>query len=52
MAATPQMPLFQSSGEQPLRDALETIDPDNLTPREALQTLYILKEMLHQDLHS
>jgi DNA mismatch repair protein MutS len=52
MAATPQMPLFQSSGEQPLSDALDTIDPDNLTPREALQTLYILKEMLRQDLHS
>ena len=33
-------------------DALESIDPDNLTPREAQQTLYILKEMLHQDLHS
>ena len=51
-AATPQMPLFQSSGEQPLREALEAIDPDNLTPREAQQALYILKEMLRQDLHS
>jgi len=51
-AATPQMPLFQTSAEQPLRDALESIDPDNLTPREAQQTLYVLKEMLRQDLHS
>jgi len=51
-AATPQMPLFQPSTEQPLREALESIDPDNLTPREAQQTLYILKEMLVQDLHS
>jgi DNA mismatch repair protein MutS len=51
-AATPQMPLFQPSGEQPLREALESIEPDNLTPREAQQTLYILKEMLRQDLHS
>jgi hypothetical protein len=46
------MPLFQTDAEQPLRDALESIAPDNLTPREAQQTLYILKEMLHQDLHS
>jgi DNA mismatch repair protein MutS len=52
LAATPQMPLFQSAEEQPLREALESIDPDNLTPREAQQTLYILKEMLRQDLHS
>jgi DNA mismatch repair protein MutS len=52
LAATPQMPLFQSSEEQPLREALESIDPDNLTPREAQQTLYLLKEMLRQDLHS
>jgi DNA mismatch repair protein MutS len=50
--ATPQMPLFQRPDEQPLREALETIDPDDLTPREAQQTLYILKEMLQQDLHS
>jgi len=52
VAATPQMPLFQSSDEHPLREALDSIDPDNLTPREAQQTLYVLKEMLRQDLHS
>jgi DNA mismatch repair protein MutS len=50
--ATPQMPLFQATGEQPLRDALEAVDPDELTPREAQQALYLLKEMLRQDLHS
>jgi DNA mismatch repair protein MutS len=52
VVATPQMPLFQNSEEQPLREALESIDPDNLTPREAQQMLYLLKEMLRQDLHS
>jgi len=51
-APTPQIPLFQPSTEQPLREALEAIDPDNLTPREAQQALYLLKELLHQDLHS
>jgi len=51
-AATPQLTLFQSSAEQPLRDALEAVDPDNLTPREAQQTLYLLKELLRRELHS
>jgi len=51
-AATPQLTLFQQSAEQPLREALEAVDPDNLSPREAQQTLYLLKELLCHDLHS
>ncbi len=31
-----------------LRDALDAIDPDSLTPREALDTLYELKKKLHE----
>jgi len=32
--------------DDPLRSALATIDPDSLTPREALQALYKLRELL------
>ena len=32
-----------------LRDALEVIDPDSMTPREALDKLYELKKKLHED---
>ena len=33
-------------GPDPLREALEAIDPDRLTPREAMEALYRLKTML------
>ncbi|TDJ42405.1 MAG: DNA mismatch repair protein MutS [Gammaproteobacteria bacterium] len=43
-----QKPLFDleppASGRDKLRMALEAIDPDNLTPRQALDTLYKLKK--------
>jgi DNA mismatch repair protein MutS len=49
---SPQMPLFQAAGEQPLTSALDGYDPDTMTPRDALQALYALKELARQDLHS
>ncbi|MGR8920478.1 MAG: DNA mismatch repair protein MutS, partial [Gammaproteobacteria bacterium] len=42
--STPQLPLF--SGEHPAVEALEMIDPDALSPREALETLYRLRSLL------
>jgi DNA mismatch repair protein MutS len=45
-----QMPLFDSTPAEPAESKVETqlqeIDPDDLTPREALTALYRLKEML------
>ncbi|MEJ2322061.1 MAG: DNA mismatch repair protein MutS, partial [Gammaproteobacteria bacterium] len=52
-ASTNQLSLFASNpcnetaretASDPLREAFETIDPDSLTPREALELLYRLKE--------
>jgi len=50
------LPLFQalsddetgpiSSGPSPLEEALKSIDADSLTPREALELVYRLREML------
>jgi DNA mismatch repair protein MutS len=33
------------SGPSPLQAALNNIDPDSLTPREALDALYALKKL-------
>ena len=47
-AATPpqqQIDLFQPPQEHPLCEALEGIDPDSLTPRQALDILFKLKEL-------
>ncbi|WP_406586636.1 DNA mismatch repair protein MutS [Asaia lannensis] len=52
----PQLPLFEaaeaapacgSSHDEPdrLRDALEALDPDALSPRDALETLYALRKL-------
>ena len=44
-----QLGLFDStpaSGNEQLRETLETIDPDTLSPREALDALYRLKSLL------
>ena len=43
---SPQMPLFP--GPHPLVEALEMIDPDNLSPRQALETLYRLRSLLDE----
>ncbi|MGA7801782.1 MAG: DNA mismatch repair protein MutS, partial [Gammaproteobacteria bacterium] len=41
-----QMPLFSPPADSPLTEALEGIDPDSLTPRQALDTLYALKRLV------
>jgi DNA mismatch repair protein MutS len=50
--AASQIPLFQTSVEQPLVDALNGVDPDSLTPKQAMEVLYTLKELARQELHS
>ncbi len=52
MTVTEQMPLFQARDQQPLVQAIEAIEADNLTPRDALQTIYDLQQLLHRQLHS
>jgi len=51
-AAAEQMTLFQSPAEHPLVVAFKDIDPDDLSPRQAQQALYRLKEQADQELHS
>ncbi|MFC0500955.1 DNA mismatch repair protein MutS [Asaia krungthepensis] len=48
--AVPQLPLFDAAPPPPaapdrLREALEALDPDALSPREALETLYALRKL-------
>jgi len=46
-AQTPQLPLFTPAQETtPVVEALQAIEPDALSPREALDALYRLKGML------
>jgi len=40
-----QIDMFQHEEECPLTDAFQGIEPDNLTPREALELLYKLKSI-------
>lgn len=43
----PQADLFQSAdNHQPLLDAVTALDPDELTPKQALEQLYKLKKLL------
>jgi len=49
-----ELPLFTQdfsaappAATDPLRDRLETVNPDLLAPREALELLYELRELLH-----
>ena len=44
---SPQLQLFSS--EHPLVGAMEMIDPDSLTPKEALETLYRLRSLLDDE---
>ena len=44
-AAPPAPPAPESTANDPLLDALADIDPDSLTPREALDALYRLKKL-------
>jgi DNA mismatch repair protein MutS len=51
-APSPQMSLFDQPAANPapdaLREALAAINPDELSPREALEALYSLKEQLDE----
>jgi len=40
-----QIDLFTSRQESPLEEAFQGIDPDNLSPRQALELLYTLKNL-------
>jgi len=42
----PQMGLFAPPLPSPVEEALRAVDPDDLSPREALEQLYKLKKML------
>ncbi len=44
-AEDPQLPLFNENPQQALDEEMKTIDPDSLTPRQALETIYRLKEL-------
>ena len=48
-ARPPQRDLFSAREEHPLEDAFHGIDPDNLTPRQALEMLYTLKGLASDD---
>ena len=43
---TPQLELFEREASQQLLTALGSVDPDKLSPREALDLVYRLKEMI------
>ena len=47
----PQLGLFDMQGEHPLVEALDSIDPDTMTPLQAQQLLYTLKELSRQKLN-
>jgi DNA mismatch repair protein MutS len=40
-----QLPLSPPSADDPLRDQLDAIDPDSLSPRDALDEIYRLKNL-------
>jgi DNA mismatch repair protein MutS len=48
---TPQLDLFstvEKAPPDPILDLIDTLDPDSLTPREALEVLYKIKELRHE----
>ncbi|MGI6246292.1 MAG: DNA mismatch repair protein MutS [Pseudochelatococcus sp.] len=47
--AAPAAAASEPAGPDPLREALDAIHPDELSPREALEALYRLKELRRQD---
>jgi DNA mismatch repair protein MutS len=47
----PQLGLFDMQGEHPLVEALDSIDPDTMTPLQAQQLLYTLKDLSRQKLN-
>ncbi len=46
---TVQHDLFAEPKPHPLTDALNKINPDNMSPREALDVLYVLKNTIKED---
>ena len=44
-APTPQLGLFDAPRTSPVEEALRDIDPDRLSPRDALDALYRLKKL-------
>ena len=44
-----QIELFTKQEDNPLADALQGIEPDSLTPRQALELLYTLKSLAGED---
>ena len=45
-AASPQLGLFAPPAPSPAAEALRALDPDTLSPRDALETLYRLKKLV------
>ncbi len=46
--ASPQLPLYlESTPASALIEALATLDPDNMSPRQALEAVYRLKQLSH-----
>ncbi|MFP5344275.1 MAG: DNA mismatch repair protein MutS [Gammaproteobacteria bacterium] len=43
---SPQLPLLPASSTHPLIEAMSAVQPDELTPKEALEALYRLKSLL------
>lgn len=48
-ATAQQFSLFQPPADHPLLDAVRTLEPDELTPRQAHEALYQLKSLLKSD---
>jgi DNA mismatch repair protein MutS len=48
-SAQRELPLFAAPVPDPVRPALEAIDPDALSPKAALETLYRLRRLLDAD---
>ncbi|MEZ5462387.1 DNA mismatch repair protein MutS [Dokdonella sp.] len=46
LSATPQLGLFAPPAPSPIEETMRALDPDSMSPREALEALYRLKKML------
>ena len=44
----PQMGLFTQPEPDPLRDRLLAVDPDAISPREAHELLYVLRQLARE----
>ncbi len=45
-ASTPQLGLFAPPAPSPIEEAMRALDPDSMSPREALDAMYRLRKML------